>query len=161
MSLPIPAEFVVEFPQTFFANKITLSGYMSFDDGVSKMKKYKTWTPFVPTEVSGGITITDTAGTEYQQVGDQVVVNLNIDFLKDAPLTDTIVLGGLPLAAVAGTVYNNAISILSSGVVFNASLSIDPSSSATQLIIRRSVVFIPTLSYTVTGTLTYKSVPEA
>ena len=133
---------------------------MSFDAGVSKMKEYKSWTPFTPTEVSGDITIADTFGTSFQQVGDQVVVNLNIDFLKDAPATATIVLGGLPLAAATGTIYTNAISIFTGATQFTGSLSIDPSSSATEIIIRNAVVFIPTVSYTVTGTLTYKSVPE-
>jgi hypothetical protein len=160
MALPTPAATAVEFPPTFFANKITLSGFMSFDDGVSKMKEYKTWTPFTPTEVSGGITITDTSGTSYQQVGNQVVVNLNIDFLKDDPIIDTIVLGGLPLAASPGTIYSNATNIFIVGTQYIGSISINPASSATELIIRKSIIFIPTISYTVTGTLTYKSVPE-
>lgn len=158
MTLNLPVGSEPEFPEQYYGNTITLANYMSFDSGVSRMKQFRTWTPFTPTEVSGDITITDTSGTAYHQVGNQVVVNLNIDFVKDAPATTTIVLGGLPQPATAGTIYTNALRIFTGATQFTGSLSIDPASSPTELIIRRSVVFVSPTAYTVTGILTYQAV---
>lgn len=131
---------------------------LTFDAGKNYLQNYTEWLTWTPTIVAGnGTQPTSTAGTKYQRIGNNVVVLLNLTFIKSAPSADLITLGTLPIPAKKATIASNDITLLTGPFISSGRAEVNPGISQVNMDIYHVAVFFAGLTYIVRGEITYEA----